>query len=105
MSRSSQTEERPKMSFTKLELDFIAYFMETEYEKGTGYCFHDEWNMNVTRAVISSLIKKNIIDIQTSQELELNDNEYPATWIMINMDLYDELGKILDSKNIQWRWD
>ena len=38
------------------------------------------------------------------EELELNDNEYPATWIMINMDLYDELGLILDNKNIQWKW-
>ncbi len=104
MSQAADHEAHPKMSFTKLELDFIAYFMETEYEKGTGYCFHDEWNMNVTRAVIASLIKKNVIDIQTSEELELSGNEYPATWIMINMDLYDELGEILDSHNIQWRW-
>ena len=45
-------------------------------------------------------IKKNVIDIQTPQELD----EYPATWIMINMDLYDELGSILDNENIQWKW-
>ena len=104
MSQAADHEARPKMSFTKLELDFIAYFMETEYEKGTGYCFHDEWDMNITRGVISSLIKKNVIDIQTAEELELEGSEYPATWIMINMDLYDELGLILDNKNIQWKW-
>ena len=49
-------------------------------------------------------MKKNVIDIQTAEELELEGNEYPATWIMINMDLYDELGLILDNKNIQWKW-
>ena len=36
----------------------------------------------------------------TLEELD----EYPATWIMINMDLYDELGSILDNENIQWKW-
>ena len=103
MSQQADTEARPKMSFTKLELNFIAYFMDTEYEKGTGYCFHDEWNMNITRGVISSLIKKNIICIQNTEWASFGES--PNTWIMINMDLYEELGLILDNNDIKWSWD
>jgi hypothetical protein len=38
--------------FTKLELEFIDYFKETEYCVGGGYVFHNEWNMKQTRGYV-----------------------------------------------------
>jgi len=48
-------------SVTELEKAFIKYFEYTEYGEYGGYLFPQEWDMKVTRGVISSLIKKNIV--------------------------------------------
>jgi|TARA_R100000482_G_C5120437_1_gene145425 dephospho-CoA kinase len=68
--------------FTKLELEFIDYFKETEYCVGGGYVFHNEWNMKQTRGVMSSLKQKKIITVIDDS---LSEPDYPCTWISIDI--------------------
>jgi len=90
------------MKFTQLELEFIAYFMDTEYCRCGGYVFYDEWNMKVTRGVMASLVKKKVI---TGTDDTCSEPDYPSMWVSIDEGRYEEFGKILDENKIQWKWD
>ncbi len=85
--------------FTQLELEFIAYFMETEYDKCAGYVFHDEWDMKVTRGVMSSLVKKNVIT-----DLIVDCDCTNETWVSIDVDRFEEFETILEMNGIKWGW-
>lgn len=78
--------------FTKLELEFIDYFKETEYCVGGGYVFHKEWNMKQTRGVISSLIQKDVI---VTCDDSYSERDYPSTWISLDMEYLIKLGVVL----------
>lgn len=84
------------MNFTKLELDFIDYFKETEYCVGGGYVFHNEWDMKKTRGVMSSLIQKNVI---ITCDDSLSEPDYPSTWISLDIEYLIKLGIIEDNLN------
>lgn len=85
--------------FTKLELEFIAYFMETEYCVCGGYVFHDEWNMKQTRGVMASLVKKGVITT-----LIVDEDVPDSTWISIDEDRFEEFKNILKINGIKWMW-
>ena len=98
-----RTSDTVELKLTKKEMDFVAYFMDTEYGRGCGYVFYDEWDMNTTRGIMSSLVKKGVI--VTIDENWKEAGCSPSSWVSFNMDMFTELGKILDENKILWRWD
>ena len=91
------------LKLTQAEMDFVAYFMETEYGIGCGYVFYDEWNMKTTRGTMSSLKKKGVI-MNIDEDWKYTGCS-PSSWISFNMDMLTELGRILDENNVRWRWN
>tara|TARA_R100000664_G_scaffold2504_1_gene6247 strand:+ start:2233 stop:2493 length:261 start_codon:yes stop_codon:yes gene_type:complete len=83
--------------FTKLELEFIDYFKETEYCVGGGYVFHNEWNMKQTRGVMSSLKQKKILVVIDDS---LSEPDYPSTWVALDIPKLVEL-KILSEDYLE----
>tara|TARA_Y100001937_G_C7119142_1_gene331682 strand:+ start:1202 stop:1639 length:438 start_codon:yes stop_codon:yes gene_type:complete len=74
--------------FTNLEKNFIEYFLDTEYGEGCGHVFHREWDMHITRGVMSSLVKKKVLTVVDD---EFHDSDYPSTWVAMDMDLLKKM--------------
>ena len=64
-----------------------------------GYIFHDEWNMDVFRGVMSSLAKKKIVSWSNVEYV--NDNKENAiTWGVI-----DPKFTIIEDNEARMNWD
>lgn len=92
-----------KIELTDKEMNFVAYFMETEYGEGCGYVFFEEWDMKKTRGVMSSLVKKGVIT-HIDEDWRSMGAEYPMSWICLNGEQLETYGKLLDEADIKWRW-
>lgn len=68
-------------NITELEKEFIKFFEYTEWGEYGGYLHSEDWDMKVTRGVISSLIKKNIV-------LACADVGGNAPYIYMNPEVY-----------------
>tara|TARA_Y100000114_G_scaffold157302_1_gene189386 strand:- start:8139 stop:8591 length:453 start_codon:yes stop_codon:yes gene_type:complete len=77
--------------FTNLEKNFIEYFLDTEYGEGCGHVFHYEWDMHITRGVMSSLVKKKVL---TAIDDDFHESDYPSTWVAMDMDLLRKMGVV-----------
>lgn len=77
--------------FTNMEKTFVEYFLDTEYGEGCGHLFHDEWNMNIIRGVMSSLVKKKVLTVVDD---EFHNSDYPSTWVAMDMDLLKQMGVV-----------
>ena len=94
----------PNMRITSKEKQIIEALewsdFANESEPGLyGYIFHDEWNMDVFRGVMSSLAKKKIVS--WSEVEYVNDNKNNAiTWGCI-----DPQFTIIEGNEARMNWD
>jgi hypothetical protein len=81
------------IDLTSLERQFVEYFIDTEYGYGCGHLFHNEWDMKITRGVMASLVKKNVLVVIDD---DLSEPSYPSTWVCMDMDLLEGNGSVVN---------
>lgn len=91
-----------EIDLTNKELNFVAYFMDTEYGEGMGYVFFDEWDMKSTRGIMGSLRKKGVITHIDEDWKSMGTA--PCSWICLNGEQMKSYAKLLDEADIKWRW-